>query len=116
VVVPASPIETGTAATHGPLDVWEATQQAAQARLDQTVSTLRSENYTAEGELGDYRPLRALAAAVDRFHPDQIVIATLPPEASVWHRFDVVDRVRAEHGVPVTHVVATPVMAEPSAP
>ena len=31
VVVPASPIETGVAATHGPLDVMEATQQAAQA-------------------------------------------------------------------------------------
>ena len=30
VVVPDSPIETGAAATHGPLDVWEATKQAAQ--------------------------------------------------------------------------------------
>ncbi len=30
VVVPASPIETGVAATHGPLDLAEATQQAAQ--------------------------------------------------------------------------------------
>ena len=39
------------------------------------------------------------------------MIATLPPEDSVWHRFDVVDRARAEHGVPVTHVVATPVVA-----
>jgi GABA permease len=33
VVVPASAIETGVAATHGPLDVMEATQQAAKARL-----------------------------------------------------------------------------------
>jgi GABA permease len=109
VVVPASPIETGVAATHGPLDVWEATQQAAKERLDYTVSTLRSENLDADGALGDQRPLRALAEAVDSFHPDQIVIATLPPEASVWHRFDVVDRARAAHDVPVTHIVATPV-------
>ena len=109
VVVPASPIETGVAATHGPLDLWEATQQAAQERLDYTLSTLRSENLDADGALGDYRPLRALANAVDSFHPDQIVIATLPPEYSVWHRFDIVDRARAQHGVPVTHVVATPV-------
>jgi GABA permease len=50
------------------------------------------------------------------FHPDQIVIATLPPEYSVWHRFDVVDRARAEFGVPVTHVVATPVEAAQTAP
>src|SRR3954451_22345199 len=101
VVVPASPIETGTAATHGPLDVAEATKEIAQQRLEDTLSTLRSENLDADGTLGDYRPLRALAAAVDSFHPDQIVISTLPPEESVWHRFDVVDRARAEHRIPV---------------
>jgi len=50
--------------------------------------------------LGDQRPLRALARAS---------ITTLPPEHAVWYRFEVVDRARAEHGVPVTHVVATPV-------
>ncbi|MGK5682238.1 amino acid permease [Actinoplanes sp. URMC 104] len=110
VVVPASPIETGVAATHGPLDVMEATQQAASARLEHTVSALRSENHRADGALGDYRPLRALANAVDTFHPDQIVIATLPLDESVWHRFEVVDRARAEYPtVPVTHIVATPV-------
>ena len=111
VVVPASPIETGVAATHGPLDLWDATQQAAQARLDHTLSILRSDHLEADGTLGDQRPLRALAKAVDTFNPDQIVIATLPPEYSVWHRFDVVDRARAEHGLPVTHVVVTPVEA-----
>ncbi len=61
VVVPASPIETGVAATHGPLDLAEATQQAAQQRLDYTLTTLRSDNLDADGALGDYRPLRALA-------------------------------------------------------
>ncbi|HYX94457.1 MAG TPA: amino acid permease [Geodermatophilus sp.] len=112
VVVPASPVETGAAATHGPLDVAEATQQAAEARLQYTLSALRSENLEADGALGDYRPLRALANGVETFHPDQIVIATLPPEYSVWHRFEVVDRARAEYStLPVTHVVATPVAA-----
>ncbi len=111
VVVPASPIEMGVAATHGPLDIREATREVAQSRLDQTLTTLSSENLNADGALGDYRPLRALSEAVDSFHPDQIVISTLPPEDSVWQRFDVVDRARAEHGVPVTHVVATPVAA-----
>lgn len=106
VVVPASPVDTGAAATHGPRDVTEATQEAAQARLDATLSALRSENLDAQGELGDYRPLRALDNAVDAFDPDQIVIATLPPELSIWQRFDVVDRARSQFKVPVTHVVA----------
>src|SRR6478672_9672681 len=52
VVVPASPIETGVAATHGPLDLAEATQQAAQQRLDYTLTTLRSDNLDADGALG----------------------------------------------------------------
>jgi len=106
VVVPASPIETGTAATHGPLDVVEATRKVAQSRLDATLATLRADNLEADGALGDYRPLRALDAAVDSFRPDQIVISTLPPEESVWHRFDVVDRAREAHDVPVTNVVS----------
>ncbi|GJJ17510.1 amino acid permease [Mycolicibacterium mageritense] len=110
VVVPDSPIETGAAATHGPLDVWEATQQAAQDRLDHTLGVLRAEGLDADGVRGDFRPLRALSDAVESFHPDQIVIATLPDELSVWHRFDVVDRARTDHPtIPVTHVVATPV-------
>lgn len=114
VVVPASPIETGVAATHGPLDVWEATKEAAQQRLDHTLTTLRSETLDAAGEIGDYRPLRALAAGVEQFHPDQIVISTLPPEQSVWHRFDVVDRARAEYDMPVTNVVSQAGAEEPA--
>lgn len=110
VVVPASPVDTGAAATHGPRDVTEATQEAATARLETTLSALRSENLHAEGELGDYRPLRALDHAVAKFDPDQIVIATLPPELSIWQRFDVVDRARAQFKVPVTHVVAKSVV------
>ena len=107
VVVPESPIETGVAATHGPLDVLEATEQAARSRLDQMLATLHSENLAADGTMGDYRPLRALANAVDTFHPDQIIISTLPLEESVWHRFEVIDRARAEHPtIPVSHIVA----------
>src|SRR6478736_1555109 len=40
VIVPASPIETGTGATHGPLDLREATLKVAQERLDNTLATL----------------------------------------------------------------------------
>jgi GABA permease len=106
VVVPANPIDTGAAATHGPRDVSEATQEAAAARLEKTLAALRDEDREVDGELGDYRPLRALADAVARFAPDQIVISTLPPEFSMWQRFDVVDRARIQFDVPVTHVVA----------
>lgn len=113
VVVPASPVETGAAALHGPLDITEATERVARERLDHTLETLRSQNFEADGALGDYRPFRALAAAVDSFHPDQIVISTLPPEESTWNKFDLVDRARAEHQLPVTHVISRVPTAEP---
>ena len=106
VVVPVSPVETGVAATHGPLDVWEATRAVAEQRLAQTIADLRAENLAADGALGEYRPMRALATAVESFRPDQIVIATPPPEQSIWHRFDVVDRARADYKVPVMHVIS----------
>ncbi len=91
---------------NGPLKVWDATVEAAQGRLDYTLSQLRSEELDVEGELGDYRPLRALNNAVETFRPDQIVIATRPLEDSVWQRYDVVDRARTTYSVPVTHVIA----------
>ena len=109
VVVPASPIETGTAATHGPLDL---------SGGDPAGRPAAAGRHPVHAALGEPRRRRRRWVTIDRCGPwpppwtrsipDQIVIATLPPEDSVWHRFDVVDRARAEHGVPVTHVVADP--------
>jgi GABA permease len=111
VCVPASPIETGQAAVNGPLKVWDATAEAARERLEYTLETLTSEDLDVTGELGDYRPLRALSHAVETFRPDQIVIATRPLEDSVWQRYDVVDRARSTYPIPVTHVIAKHALA-----
>ena len=50
--------------------------------------------------------------AVENFDPDQIVIATRPLADSIWQRYDVVDRARSTWSIPVTHVVATSVVAQ----
>jgi GABA permease len=105
VCVPANPIDTGQAMHQGAAFVWDATARAAQERLDRTLEILRGEGLRADGALGNFRPLRALAEAVTEFRPDRLVICTLPEDKSAWLRFDVVDRARAEHGLPVTHVV-----------
>jgi GABA permease len=110
VCVPASPVETGTAATHGAVSVKDATTEAAQRRLERTLETLTAHHLDATGALGDQRPLRALRAAVQEFDPDQIVIVTLPAAESIWQRFEVVDRA-AELGLPVTHVEAASLVA-----
>jgi GABA permease len=106
VCVPANPVDTGQAEYKGAVYLWDATQAAAQERLDYTLSALRSDGLEADGTLGDYRPLRALADAVAEFSPDQIVISTLPPESSVWLRDSVVDKARTLYDVPVIHVIS----------
>ncbi len=111
VIVPANPIDTGQAEHRGAVYLWQATTEAAQARLDRTLQVLRSENLRADGSLGDYRPMRALDAAVKEFNPDRLVICTLPEDRSAWLRFDVVDRAREAYQLPVTHVVVSVVPA-----
>jgi GABA permease len=106
VCVPANPIDTGQALHQGAVYMWDATVRAAQDRLDRTLTILRNENLAASGELGDYRPLRALAHAVETFRPDQLVICTHPVDRSAWLRYDVVDRAREAYpALPVTHII-----------
>ena len=109
VCVPANPIDTGQAMHEGAAFVWDKTTEAARARLDLTLDILRTEGLEAEGALGDYRPLRALAEAVRAFGPDQLVVCTLPEDRSAWLRYDVVDRAREAYDLPLTHVVVEPV-------
>ncbi len=106
VCVPANPIDTGQAMHQGAVYMWDATVQAAQDRLDRTLTILRAERLAASGELGDYRPLRALANAVETFRPDRLVICTHPVDRSAWLRYDVVDRARDAYStLPVTHII-----------
>ncbi len=105
VVVPANPVDTGQADREGAAFVWEATTEAAQQRLEQTLTMLRERGLTVDGELGDYRPLVALEEAMKRFEADHVVISTQPDDQSTWLRHDVVARARQRLSVPVHHVV-----------
>ena len=103
--VPASPIDTGQADI-GPVYIQDATRHAAQQRLDDMLAAMRQIDLRAQGSLGDYRPEHALATAVEQFHPDQLVISTLPIEDSAWLRDDLVSRAALTYPIPVQHVIA----------
>ncbi len=105
VVVPANPVDTGQADREGAAFVWQATTRAAQERLDQTLEDLRGRGLTVDGELGDYRPMVALDAAMSEFGADHLVISTQPEERSTWLRHGVVSDARERYDVPVQHVV-----------
>ena len=106
ICVPANPIDTGQAMYAGAVYVWEATVEAAKERLDRTLAVLQTEGLDASGDLGDFRPLRALSNAVDEFKPDRLVICTHPEARSAWLRYEIVDRARDSYpNLPVTHVI-----------
>src|ERR1700744_1153637 len=98
---PVNPVDTGQAERTGPVFVLDATVTAAQERLEAILTAMPGLGLSAAGELGAYRPLRALDAAGQRFRPDQLVIAEA---RSAWLRLGMVDKVRAAYRIPVIHV------------
>src|ERR671916_531244 len=84
----------------------DAVRESAQVRLDLTLSYLRGEDVVASGELGDEDPYTATLDAIDEYHPDEVIISTLPQASSGWLRRDLVDRIQDSTDVPVTHVVS----------
>jgi len=100
VVCPAlnSKVRTWTSDEDGARD-------AARARLDAALETLRGAGLRVRGEIGDGDPLQALEDALRSFSADAIIISTHPAGSSNWLERGVVEAARARVDVPVTHVI-----------
>ena len=84
----------------------DAVRDSAQVRLDLTLSYLRGEDIVASGELGDEDPFTATLDAIHEYHPDEVIISTLPSSSSGWLRRDLIERIEDSTTVPVTHVIS----------
>lgn len=89
----------------------------ARVRLDAAVAWANDAGLDASGKVGD--PNVALGAIEDElrlFPADEIVISTYPPGRSNWLETGIVERLREELDIPVTHVIAdldrSPLVAE----
>ncbi|MEO9175648.1 MAG: hypothetical protein ABI317_09060 [Gaiellales bacterium] len=93
---------------HHGLGTWnqEGAINAAQERLDRTLSCLRAEGLKAEGHVGDMMPLAAIADTLLTFPADTIVISTHPVARSRWLKRDLIEQARKKFGRPVVHVVS----------
>jgi hypothetical protein len=81
----------------------------AQRRLDAGLKRLAEVGLDADGEVGDEHPVEAIGDILLRGETfDGIVLSTLPPRASRWLRWDVVNKVQTRFDVPVIHVVGQP--------
>ena len=96
-------------ALNAPLKHWvsdeDGAREAAQARLDASLTRLGEVAIVARGEIGDSDPLQAIDDALRTFGPDEIVISTHPEGRSNWLERGVVSGATERFPVPITHVV-----------
>jgi hypothetical protein len=83
----------------------EAVRESAQVRVDLALSAVAAEDIEATGEVGDSDPFMATMDAVAANRPDEIILSTLPAQASGWLRRDLVERIRNATALPVHHIV-----------
>jgi hypothetical protein len=96
-------------ALNSPLKHWvsdeDEARATAQARLDQSLTSMRAVGLDARGEIGDGDPLQAVEDALRTFRPDELIISTHPVGRSHWLERGVVERARERFALPLTHVV-----------
>jgi GABA permease len=78
----------------------------ARERLDEALAWARAEGLRASGTVGD--PNVALGAIEDELRlsgADEVIVSTHPPGQSNWLETGIVERLREELDIPVTHLV-----------
>lgn len=83
----------------------EAVRDAAQHRVEATLSALRGLGIEARGDVMDPDPFNATLDAVREYGIDEIIVSTHPETRSGWMRRDLIERVQDATGLPVRHVV-----------
>ncbi len=77
----------------------------ARRRLEETLAWAAANDLEATGTVCDQGPLIAIEDELRRFAADEVLISTHPANRSNWLETGLVERVRAELDIPVTHVV-----------
>lgn len=106
-VLIVAPSLTASRATLWASDLDQAIE-AASRRLELSLRAAREAGLSAEGRVGDADPDAAMRDALRSFAADEIVIWTHTPDRSAWLERGIVQRVREEVDLPVTHVVSDP--------
>jgi hypothetical protein len=81
----------------------------ARERLATALAWARAEGVTATGKVGDANAaLGAIEDELRLFGADEVIISTYPPGTSNWLETGIVERLRDELDIPVTHIVVQP--------
>jgi hypothetical protein len=78
----------------------------AKARLDETLAWAAREGIPARGVIGDHvDPLAAVEDELRLYGADEVLVVTHPAERANWIELGMLDRLRAELDLPITHLV-----------
>jgi hypothetical protein len=81
----------------------------ARSRLATTLAWARAEGVAVTGRVGDANAaLDAIEDELRRYGADEVIISTYPPGTSNWLETGIIERLREELDIPVTHVVVDP--------
>ena len=78
--------------------------EEAEKRLLRAVSVLRSEGLEVHGQISHPDPYAAVRQTMEDERVDEIIVSTFPGARSGWLRRDLLERLRTDTTLPVTHV------------
>lgn len=81
-------------------------REDAQRRLAASLRWATGRGFSARGEVGDHNaPLASIEDELRRYGADEVLVATHPAGRDNWLEADMLERIRDELDVPVTHVI-----------
>jgi hypothetical protein len=90
---------------HGNVIYDDVVRDSAQVRVDLALAFMREEGIEGAGEVGDGDPYNAAMDAIGHRRISEVIVSTLPQQASAWIRRDLIQQLEDESGLPVQHVV-----------
>ncbi len=78
----------------------------ATRRLKRALTELRMDGIDAHGQVVHPDPFTATMEALHDERVDEVIVSTFPSARSGWLRRDLIERLRAETGLPIEHVVS----------
>ena len=89
-----------------PRTYWDADTEESAVTLELAIPLLEeAAGDHVNGLLGDEDPVRAVSAAVEQGHYDELILSTLPSHVSRWLHMDLPTRLE-RFGLPLTVVIA----------
>ncbi len=82
----------------------EGSYEEAEKRLLRAVTVLRSEGIEAHGQISHPDPFAAVMQTMEDERVDELIVSTFPNARSGWMRRNLLERLRDETELPITHV------------